>query len=49
MADDDTGIGILPDGSLNIVNADDPPFKPIVLDKDGNEIGVDALDAGDAA
>lgn len=43
MTDDNSGIGILPDGSLNIVNADDPPFKPRVFDEDGNEIDIDTI------
>jgi hypothetical protein len=36
-------IGILPNGKLNVVNADDPPFHPNVVDEEGNivEIGED--------
>ena len=32
MTDDDWPIGLLPDGSLNIVDPDDPPFEPTVVD-----------------
>jgi hypothetical protein len=34
-------IGILPNGKLNIVNADDPPFRPIVVDERGRVIEPD--------
>jgi hypothetical protein len=35
---EDWPIGMLPDGTLNIVNVDDPPFKPMVIDNLGNLI-----------
>jgi hypothetical protein len=28
-------IGLLPDGTINIVKAGDPPFKPEVFDREG--------------
>jgi hypothetical protein len=31
----DDPIGILPDGTINIVKVDDPPFKPKVYDSEG--------------
>lgn len=31
-------IGILPDGSINIVAVDDPPFQPTVLNNQGEPI-----------
>jgi hypothetical protein len=34
-------IGILPDGSLNVVKADDPPFHPNIVDDRGNIVEVD--------
>jgi hypothetical protein len=34
-------IGILPDGRLNVVNIDDPPFRPILVDDEGNVIEWD--------
>jgi hypothetical protein len=39
----DEPIGLGPDGKILIVNADDPPFRPTVVDEDGNvvEIGDD--------
>lgn len=38
MTDDDTGIGMLPNGKLNIVNKDDPPWRPKIVDDEGNEV-----------
>lgn len=43
MTDDDTPIGMSADGGLNIVNPDDPPWKPKVLDADGNEIDPEEI------
>ena len=40
----DTPIGASPDGGLNIVDKDSPPFKPKVFDEDGNEIDPDAIE-----
>jgi hypothetical protein len=31
----DEPIGILPDGTLNVVKIDDPPFEPMVYDDRG--------------
>lgn len=42
MSSEGTGIG------TNVVNPDDPPFKPTVLDADGNPIDLDELDAEDS-
>lgn len=41
MTSEGTGIG------TNVVSENDPPFKPTVLDDDGNEVDLDALDAED--
>lgn len=35
---EDHPIGMLPDGKLNIVQRDDPPFEPTIVDDDGNVI-----------
>lgn len=35
---EDHPIGMLPDGKLNIVERDAPPFKPTIVDDDGNVI-----------
>jgi hypothetical protein len=35
---EDWPLGVLPDGSMNIVNKDDPPFKPTIVDEDGNVV-----------
>jgi hypothetical protein len=40
-------IGILPDGSLNVVKFDDPPFRPIIIDEEGNVIELDDDGSGD--
>jgi hypothetical protein len=32
------GIGILPNGNLNVVKTDDPTFRPIVVDDEGKEV-----------
>jgi hypothetical protein len=37
----DEPVGVLPSGSINTVNADDPPFKPKITDDDDNEIKSD--------
>lgn len=29
--DDEPGIGVLPNGELNVVDPNDPPFEPIVM------------------
>ena len=34
-------IGILSDGSLNVVKAGDPPFRPIIVDDEGNVVEID--------
>jgi hypothetical protein len=34
-------IGILPDGSLNVVKAGDPAFRPSVVDDEGKVVEVD--------
>jgi hypothetical protein len=34
-------IGILPNGSLNVVKAGDPAFRPIVVDDEGKVIELD--------
>jgi hypothetical protein len=34
-------IATLPDGKLNIVKADDPPFRPVIID----DVGRPALQA----
>lgn len=44
MTDDDSPIGMSADGKLNIVDPDSPPWKPKVLDKDGNEIDPDSIE-----
>ncbi len=31
-------IGMLPDGTLNIINIDDPPFEPLIVDELGRAI-----------
>lgn len=36
--DDGTPPGMLPDGKLDIVKADDPPYRPTLVDDDGNVI-----------
>lgn len=41
MTSEGTGIG------TNVVNADDPPFKPKVLDEDGNEVDPDSIEGDD--
>lgn len=46
MADDkkppttleDAPIGVLDDGKVNIVDKDAPPWRPKIVDADGNEI-----------
>lgn len=35
---EDAPIGLLSDGKVNIVKADDPPFRPTIVDDDGNVI-----------
>jgi hypothetical protein len=30
--------GLMPDGKLNTVKADDPPFEPEIVDDDGDEL-----------
>lgn len=35
--EDAPGIGVLPDGTLNIVNPDDPLFEPCVIGGDGED------------
>jgi hypothetical protein len=37
----ETGIGMLSDGTLNVVNVDDPPFRPKIHGPNGNEIHMD--------
>jgi hypothetical protein len=34
-------IGILPNGSLNVVKAGDPAFRPIVVDDEGKVLELD--------
>lgn len=29
--------GMLPDGKLNVVKADDPPFEPVIVEDDGED------------
>lgn len=41
MTDDESPIGALPSGGINIVNKDDPPFRPTVIDADGNVVDLD--------
>lgn len=43
MTSEGTGIG------SHVVEADDPPFKPKVLDADGNEVDVDTIEDDAAA
>lgn len=38
MTSEGTGIG------SHVVNADDPPYKPKVVDADGNEVDVDSIE-----
>ena len=40
MTDDESGIGMLPDGKLNVVDRDAPPFKPKIVDDEGNEVEI---------
>lgn len=42
---EDAPIGVLDDGKINLVNRDDPPFVPTIVDDDGNVI--DEGDEGD--
>ena len=35
---EDAPIGVLDDGEINFVKKDDPPFKPKIVDDDGNEV-----------
>ena len=37
-------IGLLPDGSINFVSIDDPPFRPLVLNEQGQPVDIAALD-----
>jgi hypothetical protein len=37
-------IGLGPDGKILVVNRDDPPFRPTVVDDDGNEVEMDDED-----
>lgn len=39
---DETGIGILPNGELNVVDPDSPRFEPTVIDDDGDDDLIDA-------
>lgn len=34
---EDGPLGMLPDGKLNIVQVDDPPFEPEIVDDDDGE------------
>lgn len=38
-------IGMLADGSINIVAIDDPPFQPQVINRQGEPINRDLVDA----
>lgn len=46
MTKDDTPIGMLPDGTLNVIDPSAPRWKPKVLDADGNEVDPDTIEAG---
>ncbi len=35
---EDHPIGLLPDGKLNVVERDAPPFKPTIIDDEGNVV-----------
>ena len=43
---EDAPIGVLDDGKINLVDKDAPPWKPKVIDADGNEVDLDELDKG---
>lgn len=44
MTDDDWPIGMLENGQLNIVDKDAPPWKPKVVDEDGNDVDPDSIE-----
>lgn len=39
--------GMLPDGKLDIVQEGDPPFRPTIVDDDGNEVEQGAGEGDD--
>lgn len=38
---EDAPIGVLDDGKINVIDKDAPPFKPKIVDDDGNEVEMD--------
>lgn len=48
MTDDSSPIGVNDDGTLNVVDPDAPPWRPRIIDKDGNEVDPDSIEGDES-